>query len=133
MTIEVDEETCALIKELKSLQPHKEDAMKEVLKEAVEKAKQQKFKALKNPNNLQMAVPPSARRVQREVYAKANHKCQNCGSKHALEIDHRQPRALGGSHDPLNLRVLCRNCNQRAGMKAGLSMASKTTRGPNAT
>ena len=133
ITIEVDEETLALMKELKSLQPHKEDAMKDALKEAVEKAKQQKFKTLKKPNNLQMEVKPSARGVQRDVYAKASHQCQNCGSQHALEIDHRQPRALGGSSYPLNLRVLCRNCNQRAGIKAGLWMAAKTTRAPNAT
>lgn len=40
--------------------------------------------------------------------------CENCGSIYALEVDHIHPRAKGGSDDPHNLRILCRNCNQRA-------------------
>lgn len=51
---------------------------------------------------------------RREVFAKANNKCQNCGSHHALEIDHIIPQAKGGSSETENLRVLCRHCNQRA-------------------
>lgn len=36
---------------------------------------------------------------------------RTCGSQHQLEIDHIQPKALGGSDDPENLRVLCRQHN----------------------
>jgi len=32
---------------------------------------------------------------------------RRCTSKHNLQIDHVQPWALGGNHDPENLRVLC--------------------------
>lgn len=35
-----------------------------------------------------------------------------CRSKHALEIDHIQPFALGGETSEENLRLLCRNHNQ---------------------
>ena len=35
-----------------------------------------------------------------------------CGSKHLLQIDHIQPFALGGSHHPDNLRLLCARHNQ---------------------
>lgn len=49
-----------------------------------------------------------------EVFVRANNQCQNCGSHYALEIDHIIPQAKGGSSETENLRVLCRNCNQRA-------------------
>ena len=35
-----------------------------------------------------------------------------CGSKRFLEIDHIQPRFLGGAHTSNNLRVLCKNHNK---------------------
>ena len=49
-----------------------------------------------------------------EVYRRANSKCCNCGSVHALQIDHKTPVALGGTSRSGNLRLLCRKCNQRA-------------------
>ena len=45
------------------------------------------------------------------------HRCKNCGSTKNLEIDHIQPKALGGSHHPDNLQTLCRPCNQRRAIK----------------
>lgn len=35
-----------------------------------------------------------------------------------LSIDHRIPRALGGSSERSNLRVLCTRCNTKKGTKA---------------
>jgi len=32
---------------------------------------------------------------------------RECHSTHNLQIDHIKPFALGGTHDPENLRVLC--------------------------
>ncbi|HRK09352.1 MAG TPA: HNH endonuclease, partial [Pseudobdellovibrionaceae bacterium] len=58
--------------------------------------------------------------LRRKIQHEAQHKCANCGSQHALEIDHIQPFALGGPNTPTNLRTLCRNCNQRAARVAGL-------------
>lgn len=52
-----------------------------------------------------------------EIFEKADHKCENCKSEYALEIDHIQPKALGGTNDEGNLRLLCRNCNQRAAIE----------------
>ena len=40
-----------------------------------------------------------------------------CTSRWALEIDHRQPVALGGSSSPENLRCLCRTHNAYAAVK----------------
>lgn len=47
-------------------------------------------------------------------------KCTKCGSTYALQIDHIKPFALGGKTTKRNLRLLCRNCNQRARIAANL-------------
>jgi len=44
-------------------------------------------------------------------------RCENCGSTHALEVDHRIPLSHGGQDTLENLRALCRNCNQRAAIE----------------
>jgi hypothetical protein len=54
-----------------------------------------------------------SRPIRRALHHQARHKCANCGSQHALEIDHIHPFAQGGTNTAENLRVLCRNCNQR--------------------
>ena len=50
--------------------------------------------------------------LKREVWQ--DEKCENCGGKFALEIDHRIPFAKGGPTSSENLRLLCKSCNQRA-------------------
>ena len=50
----------------------------------------------------------------RDVFAKAQDKCENCKSTYAVQTDHIKARAIGGTDDRKNLRALCRNCNQRA-------------------
>lgn len=57
------------------------------------------------------AVPKKHRGIRSQAA------CQNCGSTHALEVDHIIPRAKGGSNEPENLRLLCHNCNQRAAIE----------------
>jgi len=37
-----------------------------------------------------------------------------CGSQNGLQVDHIQPFAAGGKHDPSNLRLLCAAHNRRA-------------------
>jgi hypothetical protein len=46
--------------------------------------------------------------------------CQKCGSDYALELDHVVALSLGGKTNLENLRLLCRNCNQRARISAKL-------------
>ncbi|HRK09225.1 MAG TPA: HNH endonuclease, partial [Pseudobdellovibrionaceae bacterium] len=53
------------------------------------------------------------KKLRRKIQHEAQYQCANCGSQHALELDHIHPYALGGTHAPTNLRTLCRNCNQR--------------------
>ena len=64
--------------------------------------------------------------IKRKIWQKAQSQCENCGSKHALEIDHILPKALGGSEQFENFRLLCRLCNQRAAIeKLGLKHMRK--------
>jgi hypothetical protein len=57
--------------------------------------------------------------LKREVFQR-DQVCQQCGSIHRLEFDHRHPKSLGGDNTSANLRILCRSCNQRKGIAAGL-------------
>ncbi len=56
--------------------------------------------------------------ARREIWKKAEGRCENCGSTWALQVDHRNPVAKGGSNRLRNLRLLCRPCNQRAAIEA---------------
>lgn len=61
------------------------------------------------------------RAVRRAVFARDGEQCtfrsesgERCPARHHLEIDHVRPRALGGSGDMANLRILCRAHNRLA-------------------
>lgn len=62
---------------------------------------------------------PSQAAVRQDVIQKAAASCtfrdpktgKVCGSRHQIQIDHVKPKALGGSDDPDNLRILCRQHN----------------------
>lgn len=56
--------------------------------------------------------------IRRQVFIRADEKCENCRSQYALEVDHIIPRAFGGKDEANNLRLLCRSCNQRAAIAA---------------
>jgi hypothetical protein len=56
--------------------------------------------------------------VRRAIWTKARSQCEHCGSSYALEIDHKNPKAKGGTSTEDNLRLLCRSCNQRAAIEA---------------
>lgn len=65
------------------------------------------------------------REIRRFIWMRDQAKCTNCGSKYGLQIDHRQPFAKQAdflhdpthTHDPKNLRLLCRSCNQAHGIR----------------
>lgn len=66
------------------------------------------------PANSRDATRKRRPSLHRRVFTRDGHKCTNCGSTHALEVDHIIPRAKGGPDSLENLRLLCRSCNQRA-------------------
>lgn len=57
--------------------------------------------------------------IRKAVFIKSTGQCEyrdpksnrRCEGRHRLEIDHIQPRALGGTNTPENLRALCRTHN----------------------
>ena len=72
--------------------------------------------AVKPSTRSASAVKPSTRNA---VLRKSAGQCEyrdpkterRCESRHLLEIDHIQPRALGGTNEPGNLRAVCRAHN----------------------
>jgi hypothetical protein len=62
-------------------------------------------------------TPISQAAIRREVWRRAQSRCQKCRSVFALEIDHIVPRAKGGGSEVENRRLLCRSCNQRAAIE----------------
>lgn len=72
------------------------------------------------PKEGRTAIPIATRRY---VWSRDQGRCtwregkNLCGSTLFLEIDHIHPVALGGTHEPENLRLRCRAHNQRAAVK----------------
>lgn len=66
-------------------------------------------------------------KIKRALLEKAQHRCEfqsvkglRCESTYKLQIDHRQPLALGGSNACDNLRILCHTHNQLEARRHGL-------------
>lgn len=55
--------------------------------------------------------PPSVTR--HEVLKRDQHRCQYCGSKRRLTLDHVLPQSRGGRHTWNNVVTACEPCNQR--------------------
>jgi 5-methylcytosine-specific restriction endonuclease McrA len=72
------------------------------------------IRSAKPTKNGRRAIP---RELRRAIWRRDAGQCTNCGAQHALQIDHIHPLALGGIDAEANLRLLCRNCNQRAAIR----------------
>lgn len=82
----------------------------------------------KNLENCSRYVPA---KVQRDVWGRDQGKCSNCESTYKLEIDHRLPFGKNGRATRENLRLLCRNCNQRAAIESyGVNKMSRYLKEP---
>lgn len=124
MSISLSKKTMEKIEQLKGAFAHQKDIdlakiidlMADSLLEKTEK--KTKSKTIKNDNK------KAAKRtryikagVKAEVFNRAKNRCELCGSQHALQIDHHKPFAKGGNNSPENLRLICKNCNLREGIK----------------
>jgi len=68
----------------------------------------------KKPNTRSRHIPA---RIRREIFTRDGKKCRNCGTGFKLELDHRVPFGKNGTHEVVNLRVLCKTCNLREGIR----------------
>lgn len=51
------------------------------------------------------------RHVRATILKRDGNRCQACGAREDLTIDHIVPRSRGGTDRKSNLQVLCRDCN----------------------
>ena len=134
VTITVSEKTYSRLKRLQSLRSHTcstfDDLFDQVCNELEPRWEPQVKRASKGARVDRRYVSVS---TKAQVWKEASGKCQNCGSTARLEIDHIRPYALGGKTTKENLRLLCRNCNQRAGIRVfgqkNLRPRARTTSG----
>ncbi len=55
--------------------------------------------------------------VRWEVWERDNFRCQHCGVRRYLSVDHIVPESCGGGRELSNLQTLCRSCNSRKGAR----------------
>ncbi|MFJ2187817.1 HNH endonuclease [Kitasatospora sp. NPDC087861] len=63
-----------------------------------------------SPRNAGRPGDWSSRRVR--VLTRDRWRCQRCGARSELEVDHLVPVAQGGSWEPENLWTLCKACHR---------------------
>jgi hypothetical protein len=93
------------------------------VKEKQDSESEEKMTATKNTVAKNSRYIPTS--VKQTVMARAEGQCESllrethdrCPEKRGLEFDHIKPFALGGTNDLKNIRLLCRNCNQREAFK----------------
>lgn len=64
--------------------------------------------------------------LRKEVFKRADYKCQRCCSVYSLEVEHIKPIGVGGKSEINNLILLCKACNTRGAIKTyGLDKMKK--------
>lgn len=94
--------------------------MDKLTKEAIENIVRKKYKLTDKGRETETTSRTPTNSQKRAAYEKSKGFCVNCGSLCNVQIDHRQPFALGGKTETSNLRLLCFHCNQRARIRAKL-------------
>lgn len=116
-------EAVAAIKRERSGENKKRRAAREHVRSG-ERPKEELLVSAAPANTVALAKAAKAERtrragaaLKRKVWNRGEGKCEICGSCFALEYDHRVPFAHGGKTTFENLRLICRNCNQREAIK----------------
>ena len=74
------------------------------------------------PDWIQIKRQPIKPGLRFEILKRDDYRCQMCGvtakDGATLEIDHIYPVSKGGTNEPDNLQVLCRECNAGKGAQS---------------
>lgn len=90
--------------------------------------------AINKKNSVGAPKVNSKAELHRQVWRRDQGRCTNCGSTHAVQKEHRIPKAVGGKDTLENLCLLCRSCNQRRAIEYyGLSKMEKYLKSPSRT
>jgi len=115
VTISLLEETIKELDQVKALKAHScknyDMLLQKMSKEMREKWSPKESKRPTISQNKQSRYIPRA--IKFQLWKRYQGKCSICHSNHALQVDHIKPIAVGGETVLENLRLLCRNCNQR--------------------
>lgn len=118
LTVTITDDGADLLKELKGLLAHRKLSQENLFEIIFTKAKEKiEVERFKTESKSKKSSSESSRNVsaadRRDTYLR-DKKCVKCGSSYALQLEHQKPFALGGKTTTTNLKILCRNCNQRA-------------------
>jgi 5-methylcytosine-specific restriction endonuclease McrA len=118
VTFELTEEEYELVDSLRKKNENLKDVFIDSIKLNKELMDRKKHAQVKNPRKQKTlknkrTIPAD---VKRAAFQRSNGRCSNCNTMKNLEYDHKIPFALGGKSDKDNIRLLCKNCNLRAGI-----------------
>jgi hypothetical protein len=131
ITLTADDELMGMIEEAKALMRHQipdgdiAKVLKRALPQVIAKLRKQKHGETNSPRVATPAKSTTTRHVpnavKREVTRQHGAQCgfvstsgHRCEERSMLELHHIEPFALGGTHDPANLRWFCRAHNRHA-------------------
>jgi hypothetical protein len=121
-TIVLNDQNFQSLQTIRGLLAHKrlskDQTWEEIFKFSINHLEISKFKisSCREKGSMNLRYIPAI--IKKAVYERDQKACKKCGSKFALEFDHIKPFALGGKTEIENLRLLCRNCNQRSRISA---------------
>lgn len=125
VTVNLSEDNFKLFEDVRDLFAHykfnKNDLFGKIFKCTIEHMENKRFKTKSKAAEKDSKTRYVPAGLKRAIFER-DKVCQKCGGKHALQIDHIKPYALGGRTTKSNLRLLCRNCNQRARISSNLHL-----------
>jgi hypothetical protein len=119
VTFELTEEEFEMMDSLRKGNENLKDVIVDSMKINKELRDRKKHAQVKNPRKQKILINKRSipAEVKRAAFEKSKGRCSNCHTMKNLEYDHKIPFALGGKSDKENIRLLCKNCNLRAGIK----------------
>ena len=119
LSITLKKETMKKIEVIRGMYAHKKLSLEEVVDLMAENIISNKREELtpKRKGKKEGKGRYIPKEVKKEAMERAGYKCEQCGSTYALQYEHCLPYSIGGKSISSNIKILCRNCNLRNGIK----------------